>query len=132
MSLDLSKYRADEIQVALDVVAADFDKNEGEHDWQNGRCTRCDLYSSQWGGELCVGWMYVTAWVPVESRAKPKGHTVLCSNCTNTAFLPEVEPGRVSITGLDGWTAPPTLCPQCSPKKTLDTDASGGAESPHA
>jgi TPP-dependent indolepyruvate ferredoxin oxidoreductase alpha subunit len=39
-----------------------------------------------------------------------------CSNCYKKITLPPV-PGRpnvVSITNMDGWTAPPLLCPGCS------------------
>lgn len=44
----------------------------------------------------------------------PEGITVGCVSCRATAFLPRIAPDRVSIAPMEGWTAPPPRCPDCT------------------
>lgn len=37
-----------------------------------------------------------------------------CHGCGKEVVLPYVGNRRVSIENIEGWTAPPLLCPECS------------------
>lgn len=47
-----------------------------------------------------------------------------CSRCGRARALPPVpgQPGLVDITGADGWTIPPVLCPACSMPDLTDAE----------
>lgn len=61
-------------------------------------------------------------WVIAESKdftvlaAQDRGVTLNCLGCGREVVLPPApdRPGYVSIEPIDGWTAPPLLCPECS------------------
>lgn len=50
------------------------------------------------------------------------GVTVVCVGCGASAHLPEESPGHVRIDPLNGWTAPPPLCPSCSTETGVGHD----------